>query len=469
MDLMFSRPEGFPHVYRNEGGTFTALPGLGPDTTESLGRPTLAQAAADLDGDRLPELLLVGEGFAALVPNLGEFSFGDAQLLHFQWDYPHTCYQSGAFGDWDRDGDLDLVLPGLDPVPSAGFLPDSLLPESGTWGLLLRNDGEGAWVEAQQVGPAGQPWLSMLAAWTDRDADGDLDLLLAADRSRDGRPGLAFYRNDGAGALVNDAPAIGAEIHSCTMGFASLDLDGDGRLDYCLSDILPELRCLLAGEGGIFYEGGAALGLVAHIDEHPDIEPADAGAWSPWSLEAVDLDNDGWPEMAAAAGAPPGPGGVADSFVPALQPDALWQGGPDGFVDRSWELGFADDGAQYGMASLDLDQDGARELVLGAWGGPVRLWENPCRAGAWITVRLDGTPGNRDGFGARVTVSAGGRTQIQELHSLRTVGQSAPELHFGLGEVERVDELRVRWPDGAESVHTDLTVRAHVIVRHPGR
>ena len=63
----------------------------------------------------------------------------------------------------------------------------------------------------------------------------------------------------------------------------------------------------------------------------------------------------------------------------------------------------------------------------------------------WIVVRLRGSISHRDAYGARVTVRAGGQTQLRELHTSPVDPQP---LHFGLGTAVSVDEIRVRWPSG---------------------
>jgi len=473
VDLVLVRPSAFPTVLENVAGHFEEAPSGGSGLAVTFGRDTLAAAAVDLDGDRLPELILTGEGVVAAAPNLGGLQFGPLEPLVLQDEYPVTCFQSLAVGDVDGDGDLDLLLPGYDPVAAPGEVPGSMLPSTGTADLLLLRDeapaavGDG-WSLAAELTPPPGPWLSMLAAFTDRDDDGDLDLLVMPDRSRDRRPGASFFRNDGLDAaalprLVDDAEEIGADVHVCSMGLLSADLDDDGRLDYCISDVLSELRCLVADDLG-YHEAGAALGLRAHPEEHAEWDVA-SGQWSPWSIEAVDLDADGRLDVVAAAGGPPGIGGVPWSWLSGVQPDAIWQGTADGFVDRTGEVGFGDGAWHYGLAAADLDRDGFPEIVIAPDDGPLVVWDNPCGAGAWLTVELDGPPGNRQGFGARVTVRADGRDHVRELHGLRTVGQGPAELRFGVGEATAVERLEVRWPDGGVTVAEDLPVRARLRVR----
>jgi enediyne biosynthesis protein E4 len=460
-DLLFPEPPGEPVLW--VGGDSFELQPLGLDLSILGDREVLGQAAIDLDGDDLPEILLVGEGFAASFGNLGALTFDEPELLYFDDEYPISCINSLAVGDIDGDADLDLLLPGLDPIPFDGWVPEPQLQWPGTPDLLLLQD-DGVFTVERELLQSPVAWMSMHALFTDRDDDGDLDIFIGSDRARDGRPPASFWRNDGE--LIDDAAEIGADTHACVMGSASRDFDGDGDRDYCLSDLSSRLRCLV-NVGGVYVEGADALGLAADLESVDGWLPAEHGPWSPWSVEAVDLDNDGHVDVATAAGPPPGPGGVADSPIAAFQPDVLWQGGVSGFVDRSGDAGYTDPRSHYGLASADLDHDGTRELILGSWGGPVVLWDNPCGAGSWVEVALEGTPRNRQGFGSRVTVEADGLVDVQEVHGLKALAQSPPELHVGLGSANTVDRIEVRWPDGAVSEVLDLPVNARLTIRHP--
>ena len=67
----------------------------------------------------------------------------------------------------------------------------------------------------------------------------------------------------------------------------------------------------------------------------------------------------------------------------------------------------------------------------------------------WLGIRLIGTKSNRDGIGARVVVTAGGRSYTQD-HQLAGGYLSAhdPRLHFGLGQANAVEKIVVHWPSG---------------------
>jgi hypothetical protein len=71
------------------------------------------------------------------------------------------------------------------------------------------------------------------------------------------------------------------------------------------------------------------------------------------------------------------------------------------------------------------------------------------QAGRFVTIRLEGTTSNRDGVGARVTLTAGGRRQVaQRVGGGSYMSALDPCLHFGLGPNDHVDKVEVRWPSG---------------------
>src|SRR5207244_470271 len=103
-----------------------------------------------------------------------------------------------------------------------------------------------------------------------------------------------------------------------------------------------------------------------------------------------------------------------------------------------------------GAAFADYDNDGDIDiLVVNLDDRPTLLRNETAGGGHWITVALTGTKSNRDGIGANVRVTAGGRTQLSEIRSGGSyMSQNDRRAHFGLGSASRVDRLEIRWPSG---------------------
>jgi hypothetical protein len=479
IDVLVHRLGDAPVLLNNDGaGRFTSSV-LAVNTEQASGRALLSVAGVDHDGDGLPELSWSGEDIALLSDNLGDMSFGTAEAIHLVEEYPRGCRNTHSWGDADMDGDLDLLLPGLDLVPDAEWkysdfmkIDDiSAIHQPAAPDLVLQREGDRFKVkDTWQVGADGEAGMSYLAVWTDRDADGDPDMLVTSDRPAH-QPPWAFYRNDGLDSSgwpswTNDAHEVGAPLRVASMGLAVQDLNDDGRVDYCTSDYGPRLACLTSGPDDTWFEFGAALGLHNSIDGHPNIGQRDIDVasrmWTTWSIALEDLDTDGWVDMLAVAGKLP------DSLnAHNFHPDALWQGQPDGtFVAKHAETGFWSDEDHFGMVTADLEGDGFPDVLVHGSEG-LRVWSNPCGDGAWITIDPVGPSANRDALGARVEVVAGGRHHITEVQGLRSLAQGPPEARFGLGDVDRIDDVFVRFPDGAE-VHTGpVGLRRRVKVFHP--
>jgi hypothetical protein len=241
-------------IYRNEGGTFTALPG------SFLGVFGGNLAWGDYDGDGDLDLLVTGltltsaEGVAAtrLYRNEGGGVF--TSVAH---PFP-DCYSGAvAWGDYDNDGDLDVVITGSG---STGALV------AGIW----RNDGGGAFTN---IG-APLPGMDLgFATWGDCDNDGDLDLLFGGN-ANDGWI-TRIYRNDGGTFTDANAGLQGLLWSSAAWG----DYDNDGDLDAMIFgyDAVGQTNVsrLYRNDAGTFVDSGASfhqlyLGALSWLDYDND-------------------------------------------------------------------------------------------------------------------------------------------------------------------------------------------------------
>ena len=461
VDLMFWRAEGFPALYRNDGGRFEAVPVELGAVPEVWGRAVASIAAVDLDDDRLPEVILVAAELVLAAPNLGGLSFGPFEVLYERSGYPRACTASLAVGDPDGDGDLDMYLPALMSATDATFNtgtmnqedPDSITPSPDR--LLINADG--TYVDRSDRVAEADATFSLVAAFTDRDGDGDQDLLSA---SHTPYPTL-FFRNDGVEdlALVEDSVDIGFSLQVSSMGIASGDLNADGLLDYCISDARNNLVCMLSGDAG-YYGAGVALGLTT-------TRPPGELDWTGWSVEIVDLDNDGRLDALATAGIPPDQGLVGGSEGEGTHQDALWRGTDSGFESIAAAVGFNSPEDHYGAAVADLDDDGTLDIIVGGYDDGPHIWSLGCTEGAWLQADLSGPPGNRLGIGARVTAEADGQVWIREVLGPVGLGQSSARAHLGLGDVEVLDRVEVLWADGATTELSGVATRQRITITHP--
>ena len=440
-DVLLGATWSGPHLYANDGqGEFTrtetswelrtaptpdwlAEPEDGPLPT------SLAIAVLDLDGDGLPELLNSGLHFVAKFPNLGDLAFGPMEIL-FQMDTPWQVIAGHVFGDINGDQRLDLLV-------AVGAVDQSGTPDVAHH--LLLQDADGNFQPTLELETADRA-DAQFPVLTDFDQDGDLDLMIPKDQG----VFSGLWRNDGVTGegvpvLVEISDEVGIQIDMHAMGIDSADINGDGHLDYVITDIGPPLL-FLGGPAG-FIDSGAALGLT------PTDWRGDDGTIG-WSVDIVDLDNDGRDDIVQASG------GYETADV---LPDLVWRQTASGaFEDLSEEWGLSTEESHTGLATGDLDGDGFVDVVTGSAGSLPMVFMNRCTEAGWLEVDLVGGPDNREAYGALIKVTVDGSTSIREMHNARARGQGPSVAHFGLGSTEVVDEVEIVWPDGTQTTLTDV-------------
>lgn len=456
------RPGG-NRLYRNLGGFKFA------DVTEQAGVRGrgcgMGAIAADVDGDGDVDLLLTGYRSVVLYRNAGDGTFRDATDAAGVADSGWTT--GAAFADFDGDGWLDLFLERYvkysralhRPCVAAGLpvycTPDAFDAESNR---LLRGLGGGRFADVSaDWGVSGQPGKGLGVIVADLDDDGRPDAYCANDTTQN----LLFYGVGGRRfeelGLLSGA-GYGADGHvEAGMGVDAGDLDGDGRLDLVVTNFQREPNDVYRNEGSrSFTEVSEASGMAA-----ASIPRLGFG------VRLFDYDGDGLVDAAVANGHVFDNAERTDPGSTYAQPGLLMRGLPGGRFENVTATAGGDlarPRVGRGLATADLDDDGDLDLILTTNDGPAVLLENVGgNARPWVSVRLVGTHHDSTAIGARVTVEAGGKRQLQEVHSGGSyLSQSDLRLHFGLGGAERVDRIVVRWPDGTEEEARDLPARRHL-------
>jgi len=226
-------------------------------------------AWGDFDNDGDLDLLLTGgdqgnNRYTHLYRNRlesGDFALNVANVSAL----PQLSNSSAAFGDVDNDGDLDLALVGQPLGDRAGV-------------LYLNTDGQYAEDASQSLTPMDNGDL----AWADVDGDGDLDLAAIGQTNNQGGSELILYLND-AGQLTADTRSAFTGALAASVAFG--DFDGDGDPDLAANGFNPSTGLttfLYTNDGtGRFTESGQSLDAVAAGDL----------AWG-------DFDNDGDADLA---------------------------------------------------------------------------------------------------------------------------------------------------------------------------
>jgi len=225
------------------------------------------------------------------------------------------------------------------------------------------------------------------------------------------------------------------------MGVAVADYNGDGFLDIAKTNFSGDLPSLFKNEDGKFFtDVSQSSGLAAHH-------------LLGWGIAFVDLDEDGWKDLIIANGhvypdvdREP----VGDRY---LQKTLVYRNLGNGrFADITDQAGPALQALRpaRGLAVGDLDGDGRPEIVIVNMNSTPSLLHNNGPTQNFLAVSLAGTKSNRSAIGARVTIEAGGRKQMDEVMGGGSYySQSDMTLYFGLGRNTVATLVQVYWPSGA--------------------
>jgi hypothetical protein len=446
------------------------------------GRWGAGVTVADYDNDGWPDILVTGFGGNLLYRNLGDGRFENV-AARLGLDTP-GWNTAASFFDADGDGWLDLYIARyidctLDDVlkarPSLSWRGLELVA-FGPFGLKGAPDSfyrnvHGRFVEATDE--VGMKDLALGFGFATRavdvDDDGDLDLYVANDSDPN-----YLYRNDGTGhfkevGVMSLLAFDGNGAAQASMGIATGDVDGDGILDVYVSNFSEDFNTLYKGLGGGFFTDVSRETGVGPVTFHP----------LSWGAAFADLDNDGDLDLAIANGhiypqvdrhpelietyrqhnlllenrSVREPGATA---AEPLFRDATGSAGP----------GFALAQAHRGLAVGDFDDDGRLDLLVTALDAPPELLHNEGPVRSWLIVVCEIPGGTAIPVGTQVTVTAGGRTMRRDIAAGDSyVSTHDPRPHFGLGDVEIADEVRVRWPDGTVSVRSHVPARQILVVK----
>ena len=470
-------------LFRNNGdGTFTNV-AAEAGVTDAEGRGN-GGCAADYDNDGDQDLFVANWGESKLFRNEGDGKFADVAEPAGLAD-PDSTYRSMgcAWGDYDRDGWLDfIVVRHIDESNPDAFTQRVYYLDVRPL-ALFHNDGDGTFTEAthllgatpspsREAGAFGRVWgAGFQPAWVDYDNDGDLDLYVVNDFGEYVHPNV-LWRNDGprvssAGggtdwAFTDVSQESGTGIAMFGMGLAVSDYNSDGYLDMFITNIADNV--LLTNDGGDTFHNAASDLDVAYGEFRRQQRVS-------WGTVFFDYDNDGYEDLYVASGFLD-----TDDINRREQPNLLFHNDGEGaFEDVSAISGAADWGTGRGVAYADFDGDGCLDLLLvnmgrsSSRGEPARLFHNRCDWGNnWLIVKTIGTASNRDGIGARITLTANGRTQIREIAAgASNSSQNMLPVHFGLGQAEVVDELRIQWPSGTLQTLQDVAPNQVLTVVEP--
>lgn len=451
-------------LYRNNGdGTFT-------DVTESAGIANsmlgMGLAVGDYNNDGWPDLYVTGYGASKLYRNSGKGTFtdvtGQAGVNNRLWG------TSAAFFDYDNDSHLDLFVcnylnydEGDLPCTLYEGKPYCLIKNfKGSTSRLFHNNGDGTFTDVSEKARIANPkgkGLGVVAL--DYDNDGSLDIFQANDTTAN-----FLYHNDGAGIFSEVALEAGVAFDPNGnarggMGVDAEDIDGDGYPEIFVTNFSSETNALFHNDRqGVFTEVTNKFGLGTI-----------SIPMSGFGTRFFDYDNDGLIDLFVHNGHPFEP-------INKLFPETTYRETP--FLFENTGTGFRDVASAHGsslkkfyagrgLALGDIDNDGDSDLLLMNVGEPPVLVRNDGgNRNHWLGINLVGTKSNRDGVGAKVTLTASGRRRDkQRLGGSSYCSASDPRLLFGLGAAAKIDEISVKWPSGETTTLKNVRSNQYLTIK----
>jgi len=452
-------------LYRNDRGSFVDVTAASGIRHREYG---MGVCAGDVDGDGRIDIYVTNHGPNVLYRNTGNGTFADTTRVAGVGlaGWSTSC----AFVDVDLDGDLDLfVVNYLDAAKGdTRFCGDPQrrlrvychpLNYRGLPSVLYRNDGQGTFTDISAASGIGKFAGNGLGiAVGDYDDDGRPDVFVA----NDGVPNFLFH-NEGGGRFAEVGLLAGVSVARdgkarAGMGTEFADYSGDGRLDLVVTNHEFETHSLFRNDGnGLFTDATIESGLSA-----PTLP------WVGFGVAFFDFDNNGELDLSIVNGHVIDNTALFRAGSAHAQPKLLFRNtGGRRFADVSRQAGagFANAGVGRTLITGDIDNDGDVDLVTTSNGGPAEVLRNEGgNRAASLIVRLVGTR-NRDALGARITVSAAGRSQMREVKSGSSyLGQNDLRVHLGLGASAKADELRIQWPGGQVEMLRDVAAGQTVTV-----
>lgn len=449
-------------------------------------------AVGDLSNDGFPDIYVTNVGQDRLFLNERNGHFRDitelAGVSNSRWS------AAACFVDYDRDGWLDLYVSNyIDYFPSRQCYgpsgrrdycgPGSFektvdklwhnVSASAAPDHLANAAAEGIRFEDVSVtaGIAKRRGSGLGVMAIDFNNDGWQDIYVANDMVAN-----FLWINQHDGTFEDDALLQGVSYDAqgrpqASMGVGVTDINGDQLPDLYVSHMVGEMNVFYESEGeNIFRETAAEHGLCVPL--HP---------WTTFGFAFFDMDHDGAEDLAVVNGSMKLPD-EAVKLPDFSDRDAYWRifSEPnmilmnDGHGKYQVRNSVAEQFTSRRETSRalcmgDIDNDGDIDMLEVSTAAKTRLYRNVAqKVGHWLRVRVvEPKLGGRDAYGARITVVGNGH------HWTRWVCPNAgylsshdPIAHFGLGAVEHVDEITVRWPDGSTELFAGRATDQLVVLVH---
>ena len=443
------------HLYHNLGN------GRFEDVTEKSGVKgpwyTLGATVGDFNNDGYPDIYLSNYGPNVLLRNNGNGTFSDVTKKAGVAG-GKKCSVGATWIDYDNDGYLDLYVGNyvdFDPGYKYYYAPDGFpgpMAYDAEPDVLYHNNHDGTFSDVTaDMGITDKDGRAMGVGAMDIDGDGWMDIFVANDHTLN-----YLWHNEQGKRFTDWGTRSGTAFSQAGEATVSMSVDyadilGSGLVDIFKSD---DTYCsLYMNQGnGVFADNANQRGISMA-----------AAQFVGWSSTFLDYDNDGYVDLFKTNGA------LKHLYG---QEDQMFRNDGNGnFHDVSLELGpyFRKELVGRGACIGDYDNDGDLDIfVVNLNDKAIFLRNNKGSRNNWIELALEGTASNRDGLGAKVTISCGGKSQTSwKKCTAGYLSQGDPRIHFGLAKNNNIEKIEIRWPSGKKQILENVKPNQILTVTEP--
>jgi enediyne biosynthesis protein E4 len=476
---------------------------------------------ADVNGDGLQDIYVCRGGYSdtdeertnLLFLNQGNLTFKEQAKDFGLNDKGYSVMAS--FFDMDNDNDLDLYVVnrpntffmGYQQVLDGKKKQDDLYRDK----LYVNNKGKFSDISIKS-GIKNNYGFGLGLATTDINNDNKNDIFVSNDYLEHDY----LYINKGNNTFIDELSSHFNHVPFYAMGVDVVDFNNDGFEDIMELEMMPDdyerskttmpsmntqLFSDIVTHGFYFQYMHNMLhlnrgnGFFSDISEYAGVSKTD---WS-WACLGSDFDNDGYRDLFITNGfkrdiwdkdannqfqeymrSPTARMStneqkaqyIINLFKENKIPNYIYKNNGDlTFTNKVEEWGLTESSISNGAAVADLDNDGDLDIVVNNIDSPAFVYRNNAeklnKKNNYLKIKLVGPAGNSTGLGAKVTLKYDGKIQFQEFKTVRGYLSSVePIVHFGIEKKNKIDTVKVVWPDGKENIIRDVKANQLLTIKY---